>query len=147
MFSAMEPDPVAPHQPRLLDRMRDKIRVKYYSIRTEQAYLYWVRRYIRFHGLRHPSELGADAVEEFLTHLAVKRNVAAATQNQAKSALLFLYREVLDVELPWLDGVASAKQQRRLPVVLTQAETWRCSRTCPGPPASLPDCCTAPGCD
>ena len=123
MLIALEPDPVAPHQPKLLDRMRDKIRVKHYSIRTEQAYLDWVRRYIRFHGLRHPSELGADVVEAFLTHLAVKRNVVAATQNQAKSALLFLYKEVLGVDLPWLDGVESAKQAKRLPVVLTQAET------------------------
>ena len=75
MSSAMEPDSVAPQQPRLLDKMRDKIRVKHYSIGTEQTYLDWVRRYIRFHGLRHPRELGAEAVEAFLTHLAVKRNV------------------------------------------------------------------------
>ena len=118
----MEPDSVAPQQPRLLDKMRDKIRVKHYSIRTEQTYLDWVRRYIRFHGLRHPRELGAEAVEAFLTHLAVKRNVAASTQNQAKSALLFLYKEVLGAELPWLDGVESAKQSKRLPVVLSQSE-------------------------
>lgn len=122
MSSAMEPDSVAPQQPRLLDKMRDKIRVKHYSIRTEQTYLDWVRRYIRFHGLRHPRELGAEAVEAFLTHLAVKRNVAASTQNQAKSALLFLYKEVLGAELPWLDGVESAKQSKRLPVVLSQSE-------------------------
>lgn len=122
MSSAMEPDSVAPQQPRLLDKMRDKIRVKHYSIRTEQTYLDWVRRYIRFHGLRHPRELGAEAVEAFLTHLAVRRNVAASTQNQAKSALLFLYKEVLGAELPWLDGVESAKQSKRLPVVLSQSE-------------------------
>lgn len=122
MSSAMEPESVAPQQPRLLDKMRDKIRVKHYSIRTEQTYLDWVRRYIRFHGLRHPRELGAEAVEAFLTHLAVKRNVAASTQNQAKSALLFLYKEVLGAELPWLDGVESAKQSKRLPVVLSQSE-------------------------
>ncbi len=116
--------PVAPQQPkRLLDQIRDKIRVKHYSIRTEQAYLDWVRRYIRFHDRRHPRELGAGAVEAFLTHLAVRSNVSASTQNQAKSALLFLYKEVLGLELPWLDGVVSAKIPQRLPVVLTRLET------------------------
>jgi integron integrase len=120
---AAERDPVAPQPPRLLDRMRERLRVKHYSIRTEQSYLDWVRRYVRFHGLRHPSELGAEAVEQFLTALAVKGNVAASTQNQAKSALLFLYREVLQVELPWLDGIVTARRPQRLPVVLTEAET------------------------
>ena len=127
-LAAAEPDPVAPYAPqppRLLDRVRDRIRVKHYSIRTEQSYLDWVRRYIRFHGLRHPSELGAEAVEQFLTDLAVRGNVAPSTQNQAKSALLFLYKEVLGVDLPWLDGVVTAKRTPRLPVVLTQAETAR----------------------
>ena len=112
----------APQQPRLLDQMREKIRVKHYSIRTEQVYLDWVRRYILFHGKRHPAEMGATEVEAFLTHLAVRGNVSASTQNQAKSALLFLYREVLGVELPWLDGVESAKRPQRLPVVLTEDE-------------------------
>jgi integron integrase len=84
-----------------------------------------VRRYVHFHGLRHTETLGAEAVEGFLTHLAVDDNVAASTQNQAKSALLFLYKEVLGITLPWLDGVASAKQSRRLPVVLTQEEVAR----------------------
>ena len=113
----------APQQPRLLDLMRDKIRYKHYSIRTEAAYVDWARRYILFHGKRHPSSMGAEEVEAFLTHLAVHGNVAASTQNQAKSALLFLYREVLGVELPWLDGVQSAKRSQRLPVVLTEEET------------------------
>jgi integron integrase len=81
-----------------------------------------VRRFILFHGRRHPAELGPDDVERFLTHLAVERNVASSTQNQAKSALLFLYREVLGAELPWLDGVESAQAPKRLPVVLTRAE-------------------------
>ena len=81
--------------PRLLDQARDKVRVKHYSLRTEQAYLDWIKRFILYHGKRHPSELGAREVEAFLTHLAVARNVASATQNQAKSALLFLYKEVL----------------------------------------------------
>jgi integron integrase len=108
--------------PRLLDQVRDRIRFKHYSIRTEQAYLDWVRRFVVFHGRRHPRELGHGHVEAFLTHLAVEGNVAAATQNQAKSALLFLYKEVLGAELPWLDGVESAKRPRRLPVVLTPEE-------------------------
>jgi integron integrase len=108
--------------PRLLDRVRDKIRLKHYSIRTEQSYVQWVRRFILHHNKRHPAEMGAAEVEAFLTHLAVAGNVAASTQNQARSALLFLYKEVLGVELPWLDGVEQAKKPRRLPVVLTQDE-------------------------
>src|SRR5690348_8243131 len=91
-------------EPKLLDQMRGRVRAKHYSIRTEQAYIDWVRRFIFFHGRRHPRELGPAEVETFLTHLAVRRRVSASTQNQAKSALLFLYREVLGVELPWLDG-------------------------------------------
>ena len=91
-------------------------------MRTEQAYLDWIKRFIRHFGKRHPRDLGAAEVGEFLTHLAVAGQVAASTQNQAKSALLFLYREVLNIELPWLDDVESAKAPRRLPVVLTQAE-------------------------
>ncbi len=109
--------------PRLLDQVRGKIRLKHYSIRTEQAYLDWIKRFIRHFDKRHPRELGADEVEAFLTHLAVAGKVAASTQNQAKSALLFLYREVLEVQLPWLDNVAQAKTPKRLPVVLTRAET------------------------
>jgi integron integrase len=113
----------APQQPLpLLERVRNRIRVKHYSIRTEHAYVDWVRRFILFHGRRHPSEMGVAEVEAFLTHLAVKGNVAASTQNQAKSALLFLYREVLGSELPWLDGVTAAKRPERLPVVLTRDE-------------------------
>jgi integrase len=115
-------DIAAPQEPRLLERMREKIRLKHYSIRTESAYLDWVRRFILFHAKRHPAKMGAAEVEAFLTHLAVHRNVAASTQNQAKSALLFLYREVLGSELPWLDGVESAKRPQRLPVVLTVDE-------------------------
>ena len=115
----------APDAPRLLVRVRDKIRLKHYSIRTEQAYTDWVRRFILFHEKRHPAEMGAAEVEKFLTHLAVEGNVAASTQNQAKSALLFLYREVLEIELPWLDDVAKAKDGKRLPVVLTVQESMR----------------------
>ncbi|MCC2867321.1 MAG: integron integrase [Candidatus Accumulibacter phosphatis] len=110
---------------RLLEQLSDRIRVKHYSIRTEQAYSDWVRRFILFHGKRHPREMGANEVEAFLTHLAVAGRVSASTQNQAKSALLFLYKEVLETELPWLDEVELAKATKRLPVVLTPAEVQR----------------------
>ena len=110
------------HAPKLLDQVRGKIRLKHYSIRTEQAYVDWIRRFILFFGKQHPRELGAAEVEQFLTHLAVEGKVAASTQSQAKSALLFLYREVLDNELPWLDNVERAKVPKRLPVVLTREE-------------------------
>ena len=96
--------------------------MRHYSIRTEQAYVDWVRRFIRFHDRRHPAKLGPAAVQAFLTHLAVDRSVASSTQNQAKAALLFLYREVLDVQLPWLDDIVGAKLARRLPIVLTPSE-------------------------
>ncbi len=122
LLLAREPDPVAPQQPRLLDQLRNRLRVKHYSIRTEKAYLDWAKRYIRFHRMRHPADLGPKDVEAFLTHLAVAGNVAPSTQNQAKSALLFLYGEVLGLQLPWLDDVVTAKQPRKLPVVLTREE-------------------------
>ena len=109
-------------RPRLLDQVRDRVRVKHYSIRTEQAYVDWVRRFVVFSGLRHPNQMGREEVEAFLTHLAVAGRVSASTQNQAKSALLFLYKEVLGVELPWLDGIESARRPARLPVVLTPSE-------------------------
>ena len=96
--------------------------MKHYSIRTETQYLQWIRRFILFHDKRHPRDMGAAEVEAFLTHLAVEGRVAAATQNQALSALLFLYREVLGINLPWLDGVVRAKLPQRLPVVLTRQE-------------------------
>lgn len=108
--------------PKLLEQVRGKIRLKHYSIRTEQAYLDWIKRFILHFNKRHPSEMGAVEVEVFLTYLAVERNVSASTQNQAKSALLFLYKEVLGVALPWLDKVEQAKAPKRLPVVLTKAE-------------------------
>ena len=108
--------------PKLLDQVRGKVRLKHYSIRTEQAYVDWIKRFILHFGKRHPRELGAADVEAFLTHLAVAGNVAASTQNQAKSALLFLYREVLETELPWLDNVERARAPKRLPVVLTRDE-------------------------
>src|SRR5690348_17391122 len=100
---------MSPSAPRLLDQVRAAIRRKHYSLRTEQAYLEWIKRYIGFHHNRHPSALGGADVVRVLTHLAAERNVAASTQNQAQSALLFLYREVLATELPMLDGVTRAK--------------------------------------
>jgi integron integrase len=106
----------------LLEQARDKIRTKHYSIRTEEAYLHWMKRFILFHRKRHPKEMGAKEVEAFLSHLAVKGKVAASTQNQAKSAILFLYKDVMQMELPWMKDIVSAKRPVRLPVVLTQAE-------------------------
>ncbi|MDX1253385.1 MAG: integron integrase [Gammaproteobacteria bacterium] len=108
--------------PKLLEQVQAKLRVKHYSIRTERAYLDWVKRYILFHQKKHPAKMGAPEVEAFLSYLAVEGNVAASTQNQAKSALLFLYREVLEIDLPWLDNVTKARVPQRLPVVLTHAE-------------------------
>lgn len=120
----MNEQPSNPSQnaPKLLDLLRDRLRLKHYSIRTETQYVQWVRRFILFHGKRHPQEMGAKEVEAFLTHLAVEGRVAAATQNQALSALLFLYRELLHINLPWLDEVVRAKRPARLPVVLTREE-------------------------
>jgi integron integrase len=107
---------------KLLDQVRDRLRVKHYSIRTEHTYVDWIKRYILFHGKRHPKDMAARDVEAFLTHLAVQGRVAASTQNQAKSAILFLYREVLEIQLSWLDNVTQAKAPKRLPVVLTVSE-------------------------
>ncbi|MEW6208255.1 MAG: integron integrase [Acidobacteriota bacterium] len=107
---------------KLLDEVRDAIRVRHYSIRTEQAYIDWIRRFILFHNKRHPAEMGEKEVTQFLTHLAVNRNVAASTQNQALSAILFLYKHVLKQPLPWLDEIERAKKPERLPVVLTREE-------------------------
>ena len=118
----MKADTSVTESPRLLDQVRGKIRLKHYSIRTEQVYVDWIKRFVLHFDKRHPSEMGAREVEAFLTHLAVHGKVAAATQNQAKSALLFLYREILDQNLPWLENVERAKTPKRLPVVLTQAE-------------------------
>jgi len=111
-----------PLRPRLLDQVRDTIRRKHYSQRTGQAYLHWIKRYIHFHDKRHPAELGGSHVTTFLNHLATVGQVSASTQNQALAALLFLYREVLEINLPWLEGLTRAKRPQRLPTVLTQAE-------------------------
>lgn len=110
-------------KPKLLDQVRNLIRVKHYSIRTEEAYVNWIRRFILFHNKRHPNEMGEPEVSQFLTHLAVKGKVSASTQNQALSAVLFLYREVLKKDIGWLDDVERAKRPQRLPVVFTREET------------------------
>ncbi|MDE2148756.1 MAG: integron integrase [Gammaproteobacteria bacterium] len=108
--------------PKLLDQVRRAIRVRHYSLRTEETYLHWIKRFILFHGKRHPREMGAPEVEAFLSDLAVRQNVSANTQNLALSAILFLYREVLGIELPWLDGITRAKKPQRLPVVLSRSD-------------------------
>lgn len=115
-------DPAEPRPPRLLERMRIHLRTRHYSIRTEEAYIDWARRFILFHGKRHPQDMGAAEVEAFLSHLAVDRQVSASTQNQVKAALLYLYKQVLAMDLPWLNEVVQAKTPKRLPVVLTPTE-------------------------
>jgi integron integrase len=108
---------------KLLDQVREVIRVKHYSLRTENTYVDWIKRFILFHGKRHPGTLGAEEVRAFLSHLATQRNVAASTQNQAFSALLFLYREVLKQDLPWINDIERAKRPAKVPVVFTPQET------------------------
>src|SRR5689334_15965468 len=108
--------------PKLLDRVRAAVRARHYSRRTEESYVGWVKRFILFHGKKHPSAMGGGEVNEFLTSLAVDGQVAAATQNQALSALLFLYKNVLNEPLPWIDGIVRAKRPLRVPVVLTPGE-------------------------
>src|SRR5262245_21224177 len=115
------PAPEAPKR-RLLDRVREALRARHYSRRTEEAYIAWIRRYIFFHDKRHPAEMGGPEVTRFLSSLAVEGRVAVSTQNQVLSALLFLYRDVLAVELPWLDQIVRAKRPTRLPVVLPREE-------------------------
>ncbi|TZF85252.1 integron integrase [Cognatilysobacter lacus] len=110
---------------RLLDMVRDRVRLRHYSLRTERAYVSWVRRFVVANGRRHPRELGGADVERFLTDLAARDDVASGTQNQALAALLFLYREVLGIKLPWMQDVVRAKRPRRLPVVLSRSEIDR----------------------
>jgi integron integrase len=111
--------------PRLLDQVRDAIARKHYSRRTEQAYVHWIKRFIFFSDKRHPRDMGAPEVTSFLSHLARDRDVAAATQNQALAAILFLYNEVLDQQLPWLNEIDRAVRPARLPTVLSVAEVGR----------------------
>jgi integrase len=112
-------------KPKLLEQVRDLLRAKYYSIRTEEVYLSWIRRFILFHNKRHPKEMGGREVARFLSHLAVKGNVAPSTQNQAFSALLFLYEQVLERPLDDLGPIKRAQRETKVPVVLTKAEARR----------------------
>jgi len=111
--------------PKLMDEVRRVLRVKHYSIRTEAVYVAWIRRFILANGKRHPRDMGEAEVEGFLSHLAVQGKVAAATQNQALAALLFLYKQVLAIELPWMEGVVRAKRSQRVPTVLSRDEVTR----------------------
>lgn len=113
------------NRPRLRERLREAIRRRNYSRRTEQSYWFWIRWFIRHNGLRHPTQMGAAEVEAFLSWLATEREVAAATQNQALSALLFLYKELLGQDLPWFKNLVRAKRPVRVPVVLSRAEAAR----------------------
>lgn len=108
--------------PRLLDQMRERIRYKHYSLRTEKAYLFWVRRFIRFHGLRHPKTMGGPEIERYLTHLATVAKVAPSTHKQALAGILFLYREVLGVDLPWMGEIGRPRTTQHVPVVLSRDE-------------------------
>lgn len=119
--------------PRLLDRVRTACRLRHYSLRTEEAYVHWIRRFILFHGKRHPLEMGADEINAFLTHLAVDGHVSASTQNQAFSALLFLYQKVLEVDPGRIAGVVRAVRPKRLPVVLSREEVQRVLAELTGP--------------
>ena len=112
-------------QPMLLDQVRSAIRLRHYSIRTEEAYVNVIRRFILYHRKRHPTEMGVDEIRQYLSHLATDENVAASTQNVALAALLFLYREVLQLDLPLIEGVERAKRPQRIPVVLTVEEVKR----------------------
>jgi integron integrase len=118
--------------PKLLERVSAALRARHYSARTEEAYVMWIKRFILFHNKRHPSSMGGDEVNAFLTSLAVDDHVAASTQNQALSALLFLYREVLQEPLPWMDDLIRANRPMRLPVVLTPDEVRAVIQRMPG---------------
>jgi integron integrase len=109
-------------KPKLLDVVRARIRAKHYSYRTEEQYVEWIRRFILFSDKRHPAEMSAPEVARYLTHLAVQRRVSASTQNQALAAILFLYRQVLEIDLPWLDTVVRARTPQHVPVVLSRKE-------------------------
>lgn len=106
-----------------MDRVREALRVRHYALTTERTYCHWIKAYILHQNKRHPADMGAAEVEQYLSHLALQRDVAASTQNQAMHALLFLYKHVLGVDLPWLDNITRAKTAKRLPSVLTVAET------------------------
>jgi integron integrase len=130
---AVRPDLPPLQASRLLDQLRERIRSLHYSRRTEEAYVHWCRAFIRFHGLRHPRELGGEHIEAFLSWLVAERQVAASTHRQALSALLFLYTKVLVLDLPWMNDIGRPKAPRRLPVVLTVEEVNRILKSMSGP--------------
>jgi integrase len=119
------PHPDVVRKPKLLEQVRNTLRVNHYSLRTEEAYLQWIRRFILFHGKRHPAEMGAPEIDAFLSHLAVEGDVSASTQNQALNAIVFLYKHVLKIDLGDFSQFTRAKRPRKLPVVLTQNEVAR----------------------
>jgi integron integrase len=122
-MSRRAPPPL--HSTRLLDQVRERVRYLHYSLRTEEAYVYWVRFFVRWHGMKHPRDMGAADVQSFLTMLATQRRVSASTHNQALSAVLFLYREVLGADLPWMNDLQRPSHPRRIPTVLTPQEVSR----------------------
>lgn len=137
----MKPGTPALRSPRLLDQVRECIRYLHYSLSTEKLYVYWIRFFIRWHGregqMQHPRDIGAPGIEAFLTMLAIERNVSASTHNQALSAILFLYRQVLDINLPWLNNINRPTQKRRIPSVLTKDEVAGVLANMGGPTALL----------
>ena len=114
--------PQAPQKPKLLDQVRQTIRMRHYSPRTEETYVHWIKRFIFFHNKRHPSEMAEPEIARFLSYLATESRVSGSTQNQALNALLFLYHQVLDKKIGYVNGVVRAKKAPRLPVVLTRGE-------------------------
>jgi integrase len=133
-------------KPKLLEHVRSAARLRHLSPRTEEAYADWIKRFILFHRKRHPSGMGAEEIRQFLSHLAVAGHVSASTQNQALCALLFLYRDVLRLDLPYVDGIKRAKRPARLPVVFTREEVGGCWRNSQVHTTSSPRCSTAPDC-
>jgi hypothetical protein len=131
---------------KVLDQLRERIRYLHYSIRTEEVYVYWVRFFIRFHGLRHPTTLGANEVEAFLSWLVNTRGVAASTHKQALSALLFFYGKVLGVDLPWMKEIGRPRTRQRLPVVLSPDEVARLLCFLDGEHRCSLSCCMERGC-
>ena len=119
-------------KPRLFEQVRDQMRLHHYSLRTEETYLHWIKRYILFHGKRHPAEMGEQEITAFLTHLAVDKNVAASTQNQALAAVLFLYKKVLNQELEWMEGIVRAKRPARIPEVMSPQQVMALLRELKG---------------
>jgi len=121
-MTTIEPPTHSSHAPRLLDQVRGVMRLQHKSIRTEDAYIYWIKRFIYFNKKRHPKDMGAEEIQEYLTFLAVKKRVSASTQNQALAAILFLYKQVLEIDLPWMNDIHRAKRSQHLPVVFTKDE-------------------------